>query len=88
MLERLAPGYRDWVHPPLTRHNGSVIQQLRKSVSLQRGGHQQDLERLIVLSQKLTAIQAQREGEISIQIPEVELIEDHGTNTLKRRVFL
>jgi len=85
-LKRSPPALRDGKHAPFAAHHRRLIQQAGQPSAFERGGHEQQLERL--LAQQYAGVERQRQGQVGIEAALVEFIEDHQTHAFERRVVL
>ncbi|MDT4839478.1 hypothetical protein FQZ97_732700 [compost metagenome] len=65
-LDRPAPALPHRIHAAFAAHHGRLVQQARQTLALQRGGHQQDLQRRLVTQQR-AAVEAEGQGQVGIE---------------------
>jgi hypothetical protein len=70
---------------PCARHDRRAAEQCRDRPTIERRGHDEDSE---VVAQDGPRLQRQRESDIGVEIPLVELIEDHEADAVERRIVL
>ncbi|MNJ33844.1 hypothetical protein D3C77_285340 [compost metagenome] len=86
-LERPAPAYIDRVHAPFTADHRRLIEQARQAFAFEGCRHQQNLQRRLI-TQQLTAIEAQGQGQVSVEAAFVEFVENQQPDALQRRIGL
>ncbi|MNX62926.1 hypothetical protein D3C86_939070 [compost metagenome] len=86
-LERSAPAHRHREHAPFAAQDRRVVEQPGQAFAFERGGHQEDFQRLIVTEQ-FAAIEAQGQRQIRVETAFVKFIEDQQAYAFERRVVL
>ncbi|MNN32630.1 hypothetical protein D3C81_1463540 [compost metagenome] len=86
-LERPAPAHRHRVHAPFAAQDRRVVEQPGQAFAFKRGGHQENFQRLIVTEQFAT-IEAQGQGQVSVEAALVKLVENQQAHAFQRRIIL
>ncbi len=90
-LERRPPADIHREHATFAAQHRGIAQQAGQALALQRGGHQQHLERRlagVLRTEHGASVERQRQSQIGIQAAFVELVEDHQADAFQRRIVL